>query len=134
MPERIFPAPELNPEIAPFFAAAAAGRFLLKRCLDCGETHFYPRAHCPFCLSANTEWRDASGRGEIYSFTILRRAPIPFAAAYVALAEGPRILTNLVDCDFDTLAIGQAVRVVFKPTEGGPPIPVFTPSGAQSCP
>jgi len=127
MSERILTAPELNPEIEPFFAAAAAGQLLLKRCRDCGETHFYPRAHCPFCLSANTEWLAASGRGEIYSFTILRRVPVVFVAAYVALAEGPKMLTNIVDCDFDALAIGQAVRVVFKPTEGGPPVPMFTP-------
>jgi uncharacterized protein len=127
MSERKLTAPELNPEIEPFFAAAAVGKLLLKRCRDCDETHFYPRAHCPFCLSANTEWVPASGRGEIYSFTILRRVPIPFVAAYVTLAEGPKMLTNIVDCDFDSLAIGQAVRVAFKASEGGAIVPVFTP-------
>lgn len=127
MPDRKLTAPTLNPEIEPFFAAAALGRLMLKRCLDCGETHFYPRAHCPFCFGANTEWLPASGRGEIYSFTILRRAPVPYAAAYVALAEGPKVLTNIVDCDFDALAIGQPVWVVFEPTEDGSLIPLFTP-------
>jgi uncharacterized protein len=119
--------PDLNPEIARFFEAAAAGTLLIKRCRDCNETHFYPRAHCPFCLSANTEWFEASGRGELYAFTILRRVPVPYVAAYVALAEGPKMLTNIVDCDFESLAIGQAMRVIFKPTEGGPPVPMFTP-------
>jgi uncharacterized OB-fold protein len=125
--------PELNPEIEPYFAAAAQGKLLLKSCVDCGETHFYPRAHCPFCLSANTQWQVASGRGEIYSFTVLRRASVPYAAAYVTLAEGPRMLTNIVRCDLDALAIGQSVRVVFEQSEGGLSIPMFVPlAGAEA--
>ena len=48
--------------------------------------------------------------------------------AYVTLAEGPTMLTNIVDCDFDKLKIGQKVKVVFKPTDGGPPLPMFTPA------
>ena len=56
----------------------------------------------------------------------MRRAPEPYAVAYVTLAEGPTMLTNLVDCDFDALAIGREVRLKFSPTEGGPPVPTFT--------
>jgi hypothetical protein len=56
----------------------------------------------------------------------MRRVPEPYAIAYVTLEEGPTMLTNLVDCDFEAIRIGQAVRVVFKPSEGGPPVPVFT--------
>ena len=56
----------------------------------------------------------------------MRRVPEPYAIAYVTLEEGPTMLTNLVDCDFEEIRIGQAVRVVFKPSEGGPPVPVFT--------
>jgi uncharacterized OB-fold protein len=63
----------------------------------------------------------------IYSFSVMRRVPTPFALAYVTLAEGPTMMTNLVDCDFDTLRIGQPVQIVWKPTEGGPPVPCFTP-------
>lgn len=127
MAERKLVAPEINPEIEPFFAAAERGELLLKQCADCGEAHFYPRAHCPFCLSANTQWIVASGRGEIYSFTVMRRALVPFAAAYVKLPEGPTLLTNIVRCDFDALAIGQRVRVVFEPTDGAVVLPMFTP-------
>jgi uncharacterized OB-fold protein len=57
----------------------------------------------------------------------MRRVPAPFALAYVTLAEGPTMMTNLVDCDFNTLRIGQPVRLVWKPSEGGPPVPCFTP-------
>jgi uncharacterized OB-fold protein len=56
----------------------------------------------------------------------MRRAEVPYAIAYVTLDEGPTMMTNLVDCDFDRLKIGQRVKVVFTPTDGGPPVPTFT--------
>ena len=74
-----------------------------------------------------TEWQEASGRGTIYTYSVMRRAPVPYAIAYVELAEGPRIMTNIVDCDLNAIKIGQAVRLVFKPSEGGPPVPMFAP-------
>ena len=126
--ERAIPAPPLNPEIQPYFDAAAAGKLLVKRCAACGELHHYPRAICPFCGSDRTEWVEASGRGTLYSFSVLRRASPPYAIAYVTLAEGPTMMTNVVDTDLDGLRVGQAVRLVFKPTEGGPPVPMFTPA------
>jgi uncharacterized OB-fold protein len=129
MSERKIPPPELNPEIEPYFDAAAQGRLLVKGCASCGRAHHYPRALCPFCFSDRTEWREACGRGEIYAFTIMRRAPVPYAVASVQLAEGPRMITNIVDCDFETLRCGLPVRVVFKATDGGPPVPMFTPAG-----
>lgn len=129
MEERRIPAPELNPEIEPYHAAAAEGRLLVKACTECGKAFHYPRELCPFCRSDATEWREASGNGTIYSFTVLRRAPIPYAVASVELVEGPQMITNIVDCDFDAICIGQAVRVVFKPSEGGATVPMFTPQG-----
>jgi uncharacterized OB-fold protein len=129
MAERPIPAPELNPEILAYFEAAAEGRLLVKACRACDQAFHYPRAICPYCHSSDTEWREASGRGTIYSFSVLRRAPIPYAVASVALAEGPQMITNIVDCDLDGLHCDMPVRVVFKPSEGGPPVPMFTPEG-----
>jgi hypothetical protein len=81
---------------------------------------------CPFC-QGDTEWEAAAGTGEIYSVSVTRRAgPIPYAIAYVALDEGVTLLTNIVDCDLDTLCIGQRVKVCFKPTEGDGVMPMFT--------
>jgi uncharacterized OB-fold protein len=120
-------APQPNPETAAFWEAAAAGKLLLKRCRACGEPHWYPRAHCPFCFSAETEWQEARGTGTIYSWSVMRRAPVPYAVAYVTLDEGVTMLTNIVDCDFDRLQIGQKVKVVFRPSDGGPPVPMFAP-------
>lgn len=117
-----------NPENRAFFDAAREGRLLLGRCTACGELHYYPRAVCPFCASERTDWVEAKGRGRIYSFSVMRRVASPYAIAYVTLEEGVTMLTNLVDCDFERLRIGDAVRVVFKPAEGGQTIPMFTPA------
>jgi len=125
--ERVIPAPPSSPEIQAFWDAAAAGRLAIKRCAACGQVHHYPRALCPFCGSDRTEWKDATGRGTIYSYSVMRRAPVPYALAYVTLEEGVTMMTNIVDCDLDAIRIGQAVTVVFKPTEGGPPVPMFKP-------
>ncbi len=126
--ERTIPAPQVSPETRPFWDAAAAGRLLIKTCLSCGQAHHYPRSICPFCGSDRTEWRDASGRGTIYSYSVMRRMPVPYAIAYVTLEEGVTMMTNIVDCDLDAIRIGQVVTVVFRPTDGGPPVPMFAPA------
>jgi uncharacterized OB-fold protein len=128
--ERRIPAPEANPETKPFWEGAAAGRLLIGRCKACGKPHYYPRALCPFCGSDATEWIAASGRGAVYSYSVMRRLPVPYALAYVTLDEGVTMMTNIVDCDLDSIRIGQRVRLVFKPTEGGPPVPMFTPEAS----
>jgi uncharacterized OB-fold protein len=125
---RSIPAPPVSAETKPFWDAAAAGRLLLKRCEACGEPHYYPRAICPFCGSDRTTWLEASGGGAIYSYSVFRRAPVPYAIAYVTLDEGPTMMTNIVDADLDALRIGQRVRVRFTPTDGGPPVPTFAPA------
>jgi len=110
-----------------FFDAARDGKFMVPVCAACGKAHWYPRAICPFCASDRVEWREASGNGTIYTFSVMRRVKEPYAIAHVTLAEGPTMLTNVVDCDFDTLAIGAPVRVTFRETENGPPVPMFKP-------
>ena len=126
-PSRTIPAPQPTQDTQPFWDAAGQGRLLVKRCAACGERHHYPRPLCPFCFSDRTEWVPASGRGTIYSYSVMRRVPAPYAIAYVTLEEGVTMMTNIVDCDLDALRIGQPVKVVFKPTDGGPPVPMFTP-------
>ncbi len=128
MMARTLPAPEPNVETRPFWDAAAEGRLLIKRCGACGAPHYYPRALCPYCLSADTRWVEAAGTGTIYSLSTMRRgADAPYTLAYVTLDEGPAVLTNLAG-DPDALAIGQRVRVRFTETQGGPPVPMFAPA------
>ena len=124
---RLLADPQITAENEAWFTAAENGELLVKRCDGCGRAFHYPRDHCPLCYCAQTRWTQASGRGSIYSFTVLRRAPEPYYAASVELAEGPRLLTNIVDCDFGDLRCGITVEVVFVKTQGGISIPVFTP-------
>jgi uncharacterized OB-fold protein len=88
---------------------------------------------CPACGSLDTEWIEASGRGTVYSFTVVRRGAGayrdagPYVLAYVELAEGPRVMTNIVDCDPELINIGDRVEVVFHDTGQGAALPRFRP-------
>jgi uncharacterized OB-fold protein len=121
-------SPVVTVETQAFWNAARENRFTIPVCTACGKAHWYPRAICPFCASDKMQWRDASGKGTIYTYSVMRRVKEPYVIAHVTLAEGPTMLTNIVDCDFDKLRIGQSVAVVFKETENGPPVPMFRPA------
>lgn len=124
--------PQVNPGDEPYFAAAAEGRLAIKSCRSCGKVHHYPRALCPFCWSSDVVWADANGRGTIYTFSVTRRgAGAPYCIAYVALEEGPVVMTNIVTDDLDAVRIGQRVHVVFRTTESGVSMPMFAPDAAQ---
>ncbi len=124
---RKVPAPIVVAETQVFWEAARARRFVVPTCSACGKAHWYPRAICPFCDSDKVEWRSASGKGTIYTFSIMRRAKERYAIAYVTLAEGPTMMTNIIDGDFDTLRIGQPVSVAFVESENDPPVLMFRP-------
>ena len=128
MSERVFPDPSINMETETYWQGCTDGKLQIKRCGDCGKVHFYPRAICPYCLSDNTEWVEASGKGRIYSYSVTRRAPVPYAIAYVRLDEGVTMLSNIVDADFDALSVDMPVEVIFRDSEGGQPMPLFRPA------
>lgn len=124
--DRKIPAPKLNYGDEPYFDAATQGKLMLKYCNDCKQHHHYPRALCPFCFSDKTEFKEVKGSGTVYSYSVTRTSgPVPYAIAYVTLDEGITMLTNIVDCDLDTIRCGQKVEVTFKPSEEGPAIPMF---------
>jgi uncharacterized OB-fold protein len=132
--ERALGAPIVDAATEPYWNAAKEGTLRIKRCTACARLHWYPRALCPYCLG-DTEWVDASGLGTVYSVSVTRRAgPIPYAIAYVTLDEGVTMLTNIVDCDLDTVRIGDRVKVCFKPAEGGFAVPMFAPLAAPVTP
>ena len=120
--------PVITVEGKAFFDAARRGRFLIPVCTACDRAHWYPRVICPFCASDKVEWREASGKGTIYTFSIMRRVKEPYIIAHVTLAEGPTMLTNIVACDADDVRIGQEVAVRFQDTDNGPPVPMFEPA------
>jgi hypothetical protein len=127
------PTPAVNPETRLFWEAAARGVWMLKHCRDCGSVIWYPRQLCPECSSMDTEWFEGSGRGTIYSYTINHRGDgdyreaSPYVLAYVELEEGPRVLTNIVDCDLETIAVGDRVEVVFEDAGDGVALFRFRP-------
>ena len=127
--DRKIPDPVMNIGDEPYFEAAAQGKLLLKKCSACSEVHYYPRGICPFCLSDKVSWHEAKGTGTIYTYSVTRRGgPVPYCIAYVTLDEGVSMMTNIVDCDLDTVRCGQKVKVVFKKSEGGTSIAMFTPA------
>ena len=121
------PVPIINADSAPYWEGAREGKLLLQRCEDCKTVRFFPRYLCTECGSSKTTWAEASGRGTVHSFSIVHRAAFPefqaqtpYALALIDLAEGPRMMTNIVGNDALDVAIGDAVEVVFEDrgTEG----------------
>jgi uncharacterized protein len=135
VPTRPKAVPVPTPETQPYWDGAAAGELRIQRCLDCGGAYFYPRPLCPSCGSGNVEWFTASGRATLYSYVISHRpapgfeADAPYAIAVVQLAEGPRLMTNLVGVDPtpEALVLDMELRVVFE-QRGGLSLPVFQPA------
>lgn len=123
---------EPNADSRPYWEATRERRLLIRKCKACGAKHFMPRNGCPNCWSEDLEWADASGRGTVHTFSIVRRAPLPeFAAnapyvvAMVDLEEGPRMYTNIVGADALAVAIGDPVQVTFDDRGDGFVVPQF---------
>ena len=135
------PAPPVTDDTAPFWAALGEGRLELPVCDRCGRHIWYPRSFCPVCGGGEVTWTTLSGRGTVYARTILHKAmgpwgaATPFVIAYVELAEGPRVLTNVVTDDPTSVAIGTEVEAVFvpvdEPADGSPATHLlrFAPTG-----
>lgn len=129
------PVPELTPETEPFWHGAVEGEYRLQECADCETVFYYARSHCPDCGSTAVSWFAAAGEGTVYSFSVTKRhgewpeEALPIVLARVELVEGPQVVTNVVDCDPESLAIGDPVEAVFVPTEHEDvAVPVFRPA------
>jgi uncharacterized OB-fold protein len=115
------PAPLVGAEAQPFWQGALRGKLMLPRCCRCSFVIWYPRQFCPECGHDCVDWFEASGRGTIYSATAVRRGEgayrevAEYVLALVELEEGPRVLTNIVDCEPAHLQIGQPVQALFCP-------------------
>ncbi|MBU3738142.1 MAG: Zn-ribbon domain-containing OB-fold protein [Rhodoferax sp.] len=116
------PTPEPNADSRPYWQAASERRLVVRHCRACGKRHFMPRSLCPTCWSDDLEWIDCSGRGSVYSFSIVYRAPTldfaqtaPYVIALVDLEEGPRMFANVVGPGALEVRIGELVQVTFEP-------------------
>ncbi|MEW6264070.1 MAG: Zn-ribbon domain-containing OB-fold protein [Thermodesulfobacteriota bacterium] len=117
-----------------FYDACRENKLLYQRCADCGEIVFYPKALCSNCLGRNLTWRESKGRGRIHTFTVTYDfAPpefagsTPYALAIVKMEEGFRLMSNIVDCDFDRIVCEMPVEVVFDPVTPEITLPKFRP-------
>jgi len=120
------PMPRPTRTSAPYWQAIREHRLDLPWCPRCGDWVFYPRPFCPRCLHPDLEWRTVSGRGTVYTYTVIRRAvspyymdKTPYVHAIVELEEGPRLVTNIVNCAPEEVHIGMPVRAVFQDWEEG---------------
>lgn len=115
----------------PFWEAAAKRRLIHPRCEECRAAFFPPHLACPHCRATHWAWAQSSGRGEIYSFSVVHRAPQPgfdppYVIAVVDLDEGFELMTNIVDTAPADIRIGQRVRVTWHKA-GDTVLPVFAP-------
>lgn len=130
------PLPQPTPETQPYWDGAKAGELRLQRCGDCSHVYFPARPFCPACSSRDVAWFTASGKGTLFSYVINHRAPKGFEAPYiiavVQLDEGPRMMTNLVDCPQtpDALTLDMPLEVTFVTATDEISIPQFRPVGA----
>ena len=116
------PLPLPTPETAPFYEAARRAELRLQRCTACGTFRHYPRPLCPACLSREHHWERASGRGTIYTWTIVRgptlpafEDKLPYNVVDVLLEEGVHFVSEVLDCAPEALHAGMAVEAVFVP-------------------
>ncbi len=128
------PIPPIHPWTQPFWQAAREHRLVVQRCQDCGRNIFYPRLHCPFCLSGKLGWIECSGRGRVYTFSVVQNnAPsafnddMPFVIAIVRLEEGVQIMTNIVGCNPAEVRCDMPVSVTFEALDDHITLPKFRP-------
>jgi uncharacterized OB-fold protein len=126
------PAPIPDAESEPFWSGTLDGKLLVQECTVCHQRQLYGRSLCTNCHSAALNWIETSGKGTIYSRTIIRQNPsrsfkhmIPFIVALVDLDEGPRMMTNVVGTPAEAVRIGDRVRVTFEPVSDAAALPLF---------
>jgi len=128
------PLPRIDEVSRPYWDAAKRHELLLQKCEECGHYRYPQGETCPSCLSDRLEWVKVSGRGSVYTWTVFHQVyhpafkeDVPYAVVAVELEEGPRIITNLVDCKIGDIKVGMPVEVVFDDVTEEITLPKFRP-------
>ncbi len=129
------PIPAPDDRSRPYFDGARDHRLMLQHCTSCAKWSFPVRERCPHCFAAALEWRQASGRGTLYTFAIAHQvmhpgfaASAPYNIAQVDLDEGVRMLSNVVGVGNQALQIGMKLEAVFEEQGDGVFLPKFQPA------
>jgi len=130
------PLPSPDPESTPFWEGCRREKLLIQRCRACGLHRFPPTDFCPGCRSHDTEWVEASGKGRVFSWIVVRHpvpkevyaGEVPYVVAIVLLDEGVRMVSNLVDVDPEAVEADMPVEVRFRPATEEITLPVFAPA------
>jgi hypothetical protein len=127
------PLPRPTPVSRPHWDGCREGVLRVQRCRDCGEHVFIPEPLCTACQGQNLEWVDSTGRGSVYSFTVVHRPQrpefrVPYTVAIVELEEGWHMLTNLVEIAPEDVRIGLPVEVLFEKLSEQITLPYFRPA------
>ncbi|HEY0941978.1 MAG TPA: Zn-ribbon domain-containing OB-fold protein [Steroidobacter sp.] len=128
------PLPAVHPWSQAFWDGTRRKQLLIQRCCFCKRNVFYPRLYCPHCFAAELEWVPASGRGTVYTYTVVHNnapsafaADVPYVVAVIRLDEGVQMLSNLVDCSAEELCCGLPVEVTFEKLDETFTLPKFRP-------
>ena len=134
MPDPQPPLPQPDALTAPFWEACRRKVLEVSACADCGHRFLPPGPCCPHCWSSRLAPQEVSGRGRVFSFAVYRRTyhpgmPAPYVVALVELDEGPRLISNIVGCELEEVAVDMPVQVRFE-AAGDFMLPRFVPVGA----
>lgn len=128
------PLPKPTPETQHYWEGAKAGELRLQTCNSCDHTYFPPRPFCPKCGSKDVSITQASGKGRLYSY-VINHLPTPgftppFAIAVVELEEGPRLMSNIVECEQtpEALVLDMPLEVTFEKMNDEITLPMFKPA------
>ncbi len=129
------PMPRPTPWSQPFWDAAREHRLVLKKCKSCGTLQHPPYLYCPQCSSEEAEWIEASGKATLYAYTVNEFAvpfpfwdDLPYVTAIIDLAEGVRMISNVVDCPPAELVNGMPLEVVFDDVSPEFTLPKWRPA------
>jgi uncharacterized protein len=127
--------PQVTELTAPYWAAAREGRLVVQECRECRRLWHPPLYRCPHCHADAPGWRQVSGDGTVYTYSVVRHPThyafadkIPYVLAIVELAEGPRLVAALVGTEPGAVCVGQAVHAVFREVTEGVTLPYFEPT------
>jgi len=132
--------PNITEDNEPYWASVKARDLKLPFCMRCEAAFYPPQSRCPRCLGDRLEWRHASGRGRLYSWVVVHQVydksfadRVPYVVAAVQLEEGPRLITNVVNCPTEGITADMPVRAVYRDLTDEVALVEFEPDGASNA-